>query len=369
MPIETVQRRRVAEVRTGEWRAMLARPPDPTERRFFTGRLALLLETGNALHPSLTLLARQSASRGMREVVERVARDVAEGLSLARALGRHPTIFPPVHVSLVGAAERGGFLAEALDRLTALEERRERLRQAVTNAALYPAFLAVFSVLVVIFILTVVFPKFDEMFAAIRDRLPATTVVLMSVSEALRAHWELITGVVVAGILAARRVLAAPGVRHAWHGLMLRLPGLRTLAVELYLAQALRVLGLSLGHGVGIIESLSAARDVVGNEVFRDLLSRVGRGVEEGRTIADGFERAPLMPDLARQMIATGEASGSLPVVLDRLAEHYETELTRRLGLVARLAEPLMLLVMGVLVGVIVSALILPIFQLSRAVG
>jgi len=149
---------------------------------------------------------------------------------------------------------------------------------------------------------------------------------------------------------------------------VLSIPGLRDIVVQLNVVQLLRVMGLSLGNGVGMIEALRSARDAVSSPHFRDFLVRVETGVNEGRGLHHGFDEEPLLPELVKQMIATGEESGNLPTVMTRLADFYEREWRRALGLIAKIAEPAMLLIMGCVVGLIVSSLILPIFKLSRAV-
>jgi type II secretory pathway component PulF len=146
-------------------------------------------------------------------------------------------------------------------------------------------------------------------------------------------------------------------------------PWLGGIFVRLYLSQTLRVLSLSLSHGVPMVDALIACRDVVRNTVFQRFLADVERGVREGRGLSVGFQEAGFIPSLARQMVATGEETGNLPKTMERVATFYESELKRRLETFARLAEPVMLLVMGVVVGVVVSSLILPIFKLSRAVS
>lgn len=339
------------------------------ERMFFTERLALLLETGNALHASLKLLAGQCESAALAKVTAQLAEDIAGGVPFSRALAAHPQAFPRVYVSLVGAGEQGGFLPTVLAELTALERKAFELRATVTSAFSYPVFLIVFSSAVVIFVLTYVFPKFAALFSAIRDQLPFSTLALMAASDLLRQHWPLVIGGTGAVVLGVRHWLANAAGRAALDRFKLRVPGLREMFAQFYLVQSMRVMGLSLEHGVSVPDALKASRDVVDNATFRAFVAEVELDVNEGRGIAPAFARAPFMPVLARQLIATGEESGKLPLVMNRLAGHYESELSRRLQAMAKLIEPIMLLLMGAVVGLIVASLILPIFKLSRAVG
>ncbi|NNF67707.1 MAG: hypothetical protein HKM98_09390, partial [Gammaproteobacteria bacterium] len=207
------------------------------------------------------------------------------------------------------------------------------------------------------------------MFAAIEDQLPPTTMALMWASHMLVDYWMyLIAGTALIG-WAISQWLGSEQGRDLLDGCKLRMPGLRTIMMELYLTQIFRVLGLSLGNGVSVPDALASCRDVVQNNRFRRFIADVEKQVQEGGGIATGFEQASFIPPLVRQMVNTGEKTGNLAKVLTRTADYYERELARRLDRVAKLTEPVMLLVMGVIVGGLVSSLILPIFKLSRAVS
>lgn len=338
------------------------------ERMFFTERLALLLDTDVPLHVALESLAQQATQGAMAKLTRELSEAVKGGSTFSRALGEHPQIFAPTYVNLVAAAELGGFLPTALDQLRDIEERQEELRATMRSALSYPATLAVFSFAVVVFVLVVVFPKFSDIFASIHDQLPITTRWLMALSDLLRRAWIPIlvgTAIVIklftdwskspSGIATIDRVIFAT-------------PGLRDIAIQLNIVQILRVMGLSLNNGVGMIESLHSTRDGVSSQYFRNFIDRAEDGINEGRGLAYAFNQDPLVPDLVQQMIGTGEESGNLPKVMNRLSDFYEREWRRALGVISKTAEPAMLLVMGCVVGLIVSSLILPIFKLSRAV-
>ena len=343
--------------------------PGSTERMFFTEQLALLLETGESLYGALTTIVHQTENPRMADIVARVAEDVSEGQSFANALAQHEAVFSSTYVNLVRASEAGGFMHEVLEQLLEMDQKRETLRNTLVSAATYPAFLIFFSLAVVIFVLVVVFPKFGTMFTSIYDQLPGTTKVLMAVSDVLREHWWLVLGGTGAGLLAMRQWLASAGGRSRIDYLQLHMPGLRDVFTQIYLVQCLQVFSLSLSNGVSVMESLDACRDVVRNSLFRKLIADIEQKVQAGAGVAAGFNEAGFIPDLAKHMIATGEQTGNLGKVMGRVAEYYETQLTKRLDALAKLAEPIMLLVMGVVVGVLVSSLILPIFKLSRAVS
>ncbi|MDH3589912.1 MAG: type II secretion system F family protein, partial [Gammaproteobacteria bacterium] len=340
----------------------------PADRLFLTEQLALMLENGMNLHAALSGLARQTEKAPLRELINALAAQIEAGKSFSYAISQHPEVFDSTWISLVAASENGGFMHDVLVQLTRMEEKQTELRNHLMSAMSYPGFLAFFSVAVVIFVLTVVFPKFGTMFVAIQDQLPATTIALMWASNTLINYWiYLLAGLVVA-VWAMSQWLASPNGRELVDGWKLRIPGLRQITIELYLVQSFRVLGLSLSNGVNVPDALESCRDVVRNVRFRRFIRDVESRVQEGGGIARAFEQAVFIPPLVRQMVSTGEEAGNLAPVLTRVADFYERELTKRLDRVSKLAEPVMLLVMGVVVGVLVSSLILPIFKLSRAV-
>jgi type II secretory pathway component PulF len=339
------------------------------DRRFFTEQLALMLETGANLHQALQLLREQSQQPAMAEVIESLLEDVAGGQSFSAALAKHPEVFSTTYVNLVAASEAGGFMHQILAELLAMEEKVEELNNTVRSALAYPIFLSLFSLGVVVFILMVVFPKFAVMFSKIHDQLPATTIALMHASDFLRGYWVQTVIALVAVTMLALRWMASDKGQDTLDRLKLTVPGIKHVFIQIYLTQSLRVMSLSLANGVNISDTLSATREVVRNSVLRRFFVTVEEQVQQGNGVAAGFKRDDLIPLLVQRMIATGEESGNLAKVMARLAEYYERELTKRLKSLSKMAEPVMLMVMGVIVGVLVSSLILPIFKLSRAVS
>jgi type II secretory pathway component PulF len=347
----------------------MSQTPSATDRMFFTEQLALLLETGESLYGALTTIVKQTESKSMRDVIEQVAVDISEGQSFASALGRHDEVFSSTYVNLIGASESGGFMHEVLQQLLSMDKKREELRTTLVSAATYPAFLITFSLAVVVFVLVVVFPKFGTMFASIHDQLPATTKGLMAISDMLRQYWWMLLAGLVATMLVLRQWTVSESGRARIDHWQLHVPGVRTIFTQIYLVQCLQVFSLSLTNGVSVMDTLDACRDVVKNSVFRKLIADIAEKVESGAGVAAGFAEADFLPGLAKHMIETGEQTGNLGKVMGRVAEYYEAQLSKRLDALSKLAEPIMLLVMGVIVGILVSSLILPIFKLSRAVA
>lgn len=340
-----------------------------SDRMFFTEQLSLLLETGNSVPASLQALRTDSQKPALTAIIDSLLADVSAGRPLSEALSRHHEVFPRSYVNLVAAGERGGFLHEILAQLLRLEERQARTRNMLVSAFSYPAFLIVFSIAVVIFVLVFVFPKFAALFTSIRDQLPWTTIALMAVSDVLRTYWWACLGGIAAGLFACRQWIVSESGGLLMDRLKLTIPGLRGIFVRLYLTRFMRVMGLSLNNGVTVVDALNAATDIVGNRVFDRFLETVRVSVQEGAGFSSGFNEPDFIPPVVKQMVSTGDESGKLGLVMERLADYYERELENRLARMARLVEPVMLLIMGIVVGLIVSSLILPIFKLSRAVG
>lgn len=350
------------------WRKLATPRLGVKERMMFTERLSLLLETGVPLHAALQALREQSERSPLGDTIAAIGDEIVAGARFSAALARHPDLFPSTYVNLVSASEGGGFLAEVLVQLVEMDEKEQRLRGTLASALSYPLFLMAFSTLVVLFILVWVFPQFTQLFAAIQDQLPWTTKLLMALSGLLTQHAVPLLIGVAACVGAAATLVRRPEVSAQLDRLKLRVPLLRDIFIKIYLTRLLRVMGVSLEHGVTILATLEACRDVVPNADIRAFIAGLETDVTEGKGIAGSFSASPFIPIAVRQMIATGEATGTLGRVMGKVADSYDRDLSRQLAQLSRLAEPVMLLIMGVMVGTIVTSLILPIFKLSRAV-
>lgn len=342
---------------------------DVTDRIFFTEQLSLMLETGMPLYESLKAFSTLEIKPQMKSIVDSMMADVEEGKSFSAALSTHPEFFSLAYIHLVAAAENGGFLDKVLVELTVMDDKREKLKATVVSAMIYPAFLILFSIAVVIFVLVAVFPKFAVMFERIHDELPGSTLFLMAASNALINYWWVfISAIIIIGVAAFYWMRTTHG-RTAIDHLKLSVYIIKDIFIQLYLVQSMRLMSMSMANGVTVMDTLDACGEVVNNRVFNRFISDLKIHVEEGAGFSDGFGEATFIPATVKQMIKTGDATGNLAQVMARVADYYETELEKKLTVFTRLVEPVMLLVMGTVVGLIVSSLILPIFKLSRAVG
>lgn len=338
------------------------------DRLFFTEQLALLLDSGMPTHAALQLVAKQTANPMLASAVTQIADDVSGGSSLSAAMQQHPNVFSVSYTRLVEASEGGGYLSKVLLQLQRADERNQALRNTLVSAFTYPIILLVFSFAVVIFVLVYVFPKFSKLFAGLGDNLPATTKVLMSISDILINHWMLTLLVVAALIAGFEAWRNSAGGRALFDRAKLSLPGIRTIYQRFYMSQVMRVMGLSISNGVSVVDTLESCRESIANEQLRAQYATIGQRVQEGGRLSDAFRQIDSVPQLAKEMITTAEESGNLGPVATRIASYYEDELNRLLESFSKIAEPVMLIVMGAVVGLIVSSLLLPVFKLSQTI-
>ncbi len=317
------------------------------DRHLFTERMALLLSTGNNLHSSLQSIKDQVDNPHMKRVIEQLIDHVGEGQQFSSALAKHPEVFSRTYINLIAASEEGGFMDEVMEQLLDMDEKREKLQRTLFASLSYPVFLLVFAIAVIIFVLVVVFPKFTDLFNGIQDELPATTIALMSISSVFREYWIAIVVVFVTALTGFWLWARSERGRLRLDWLKLHFPLLKGIFMRLYLLQSMRVLGLSLKNGVGIVEALNTCRDVVHNRLYHNFINGVIERVESGDGIVAGFKNSSFIPSMVQQMINTGEETGNLPKVLQKIADFYERELTTSMDTFSRLAEPVMLLVMG----------------------
>lgn len=342
---------------------------DVTDRIFFTEQLALMLEAGMPLFDSLKAFSKLELKPALKKIIVSLMTNVEEGKSFSVALQLHAGFFTTSYINLIAAAENGGFLENVLSELQQMDEKREKLKSTVVSAMIYPAFLILFSFAVVIFVLVVVFPKFAVLFERIKDDLPGTTLVLMTASNALINYWwGFLLGLLLISVVAYLWLRSRQGIE-IMDKLKLSIYLIKDIFIQLYIIQSMRLMSMSLANGVSAVDTLAACSDVVNNSVFNRFLAKIKIKVEGGEGFASGFEQATFIPPTVKQMIKTGDSTGNLSKVMARIADYYERELEKKLAVFTRLIEPIMLLVMGVVVGLLVSSLMLPIFKLSRAVG
>jgi general secretion pathway protein F len=333
-----------------------------------TRQLSSLLSARLPLERALNAVVEQAESARVRERFAAVRSDVVGGQTLSQSMAKFPRDFPETYRALVGAGEHSGDLAKVMAKLADYVESRTALVSKVKMAFTYPAIVTFVALAVIVALLTYVVPQVVGVFNQTRQKLPLLTVILIQVSDFVRVYgWVLLTGVV-AAILAFRYSLRAPTARLAFHQRMLRMPMFGRLIRGVNTARFASTLGILTGSGVPLIRSLEAGAATLSNEALKanvlDALARVREGVPLSRALGAGKQFPPMLI----HMIASGEATGELPEMLERAAETMSQEVERRTLTMTTLLEPILILIMGAIVLMIVLAVLLPIIEINQLV-
>ncbi len=339
----------------------------PKEVIFFTSQLSLMLETGTPLKNALEAIRNQTKNTDFKEVIHSLNRDVEEGQQLSDAMKRHPQVFNSVYNSMIKAGETGGFLHEILNRMVEMQEKRQALLTQIRSALTYPMFLCILGFVVVVFVLVGVLPKFTAFFEGKEHILPFTTRFLMAASASLRQYWWIYLIGLVGCMIGLTLFKKSERGQMVIDWSFIRLPLLSRLSNKINTCSMLRTLGHLMESAVPILQALDVTRDTIKNRYFKNFIQRIKDHVQEGGKFAEPFSENPLILDSVKQMVATGEDVGNLPEVMLRLAKFYDDEVDRELKNFATMIEPMALVVMGAMVGVIVSSVVLPLFKLAHA--
>jgi len=334
----------------------------------FTRRLATLVASAVPLFEAVVSLHEQEENGLLRQVLARVRDRIAEGASLSRALASEPKVFGESYVSMVSAGEAGGALDVVLERLADFLEEQEEVRGRVTSAMAYPILMMVVGSGVMMFLLTVVIPKIVVIFEDSKASLPLITVILIKFSNFLRGWWWIPAGLAIASVPLYRNAMKRDLMRMKRDVLLLKLPLAGGMLQRLILSRFARVLGLLLSSGVPIIRALDITSEVVVNRVYRSFLHVVMEDVAQGGSLSGSLKKSPLFPPLLVHLASVGEKGGTLEAMLIKAGIAYEREFSTRLTRLMGLLEPLMVLAMGVAVGIVVMAVLLPIFELNQLV-
>lgn len=335
----------------------------------FCQQLSVMIETGVTLPEGLEAIARQTRRREFRDVILAIHEDVCGGGTLSEALARWPRVFPGVMISLVRAAELSGSMALMLARVADYLGKEQRTRRQVRGALVYPGFMLGTGILVTIFLVTFILPRFARIYELRSASLPSPTRILMNIGEFASTGY-LVYGPVLIGLLLSMLLFRRTRIgRHAIDWSKLHLPVLRTIHVNLYVTRSTRTMSTLLGAGVNLMDVIRSCRSVTRNVAFDRLWSDMEEHVRDGRRLSQAFEESSVVPANVASMVAAGERSGRLPEVMERVAEYSEEELDLAIKKSTSMLEPLMIIFMGLLVGAVAIALLLPIFRLSSVVA
>jgi type IV pilus assembly protein PilC len=332
---------------------------------YTASQLAILVETGVTLSAALDGICQQETNPLLRKVLTQLKHDVEAGEDFSTALAKFPQYFDATFVAMMKASEQTGTMGEMLDQAATYMQRELETRQKVRGALAYPAVMLAVAVGVTIFLLTYVLPKFTPLFERKDIKLPQLTVCLMALSKSLSAYWWAWLGgaaAVVIGFLVWRRT---PLGQQTLDWVKLHAPVVGSMFRKVAISRSIRTLATMLRGGVPLLEALAIAAEVCGNFFFRRTWLHAMDQITEGNRIRDALTGNPLFPPTLLQMIGSGEETGKLDKVLDRVSRYYDTEVEATLKTTTRMIEPLMIIVMGVVVAGIAFALLLPIFDLS----
>ncbi|MBV8048910.1 MAG: type II secretion system inner membrane protein GspF [Paludibacterium sp.] len=333
-----------------------------------TQQLATLLNAGLPLERALTAVIEQTTRSAPRQVLEGLRLDILQGQSFASALAARPGVFSPLYRALIDAGEHSGRLGAVLARLADYLERRARARQKVIQALAYPVAVMLVAILVVTGMMAWVVPQVVGVFAQSHQALPWLTRALMAVSAGLRAWGVWLALSLALILLALRRALARPVVRRVAEAWLLRLPVVGSLVLALNTARMASTLAILVASGVPLLSALATVRPLLGCLMLREALSAVADAVREGQPLARALGERGCFPPVLVHLVGSGEASGTLAMMLERAAEQQQQEVERRLGTFSALMEPLLILFMGGVVLLIVLAIMLPIIDMNQMV-
>jgi type IV pilus assembly protein PilC len=338
---------------------------DSKEVVVFTRQFATMIDAGLPLVQCLEILGSQQANAHFQKVINTVKTDVESGSTLADALGKHPRIFDDLYVNLVGAGEVGGILDTILNRLATYMEKNMKLIRQVKGAMVYPSVVVLVAGGVTAVLLIFVIPVFEKMFRDFGGTLPAPTQFVIDLSNGLRANGVVVAIGLIAFIVAFRAAIRTKRGELIKDSVMLRAPVFGPLFRKVAVAKFTRTLGTMISSGVPILDALQITARSSGNRVVENAIMYTRERIAEGRTMADPLAETGVFPPMVVQMIAVGESTGAMDAMLQKIADFYEEEVDVAVAALTSLLEPLMMVVLGVLLGGLIIAMYLPIFELA----
>ncbi len=342
---------------------------NPKDVSIFARQFSTMIDAGLSLTKCLTILSAQTESAGLRDVIQSIGKDVESGQSLSDALGRHPKVFPPIFVNMVRAGETGGVLDEVLNRVADHLEAELALKAKIKSAMTYPIAMGGLVLIVLAAMMVFVVPTFEKMFADMGGELPFATQLLVDISNFV-AGWGGAIALVsfITAIFVFKWWSKGPG-KLIWDGAKLQMPVFGSLVRKIALARFTRTFGTLVAAGVPILSALDIVADTAGNEVIAIAVRKARSAIKEGETIAKPLSESKVFPSMLVQMIAVGEETGALDQMLNKVAAFYDEEVSTATDGLTSLIEPLMMASLGVIVGGIVIALYLPMFQVITLVN
>ncbi|HXB59542.1 MAG TPA: type II secretion system F family protein [Candidatus Acidoferrales bacterium] len=335
----------------------------------FTRQLATMVDAGITIVQSLQALAEQTSDKVMRDVIKDVSTRVESGESLSEALQKHPKAFGKLYFSMVGAGEKGGLLAEILGRLATYLENSNRLRKKVKTALMYPATVTVVAIGITIFLLVRVIPTFKDIYSSFNAKLPAPTMFMIDLSEIVKHYLLLILGGMALLVWGWLYFINTKTGRTFWDDRRIKLPIFGPIAHKICLARFTRTLASLVRSGVPILEVLQIVSQTVGNVMMEKAIKIAASDIERGEGISNALGKHPIFPSMIIRMMRAGEQTGNIDNMLERISNFLDEEIEATLSGLMSLIEPLMIVVLGVIIGSMVVCMFLPIFNLANIVN
>lgn len=341
----------------------------PKDIALFTRQMATMMRAGVPLLQSFDIIAEGVENPNMRKLVDEVKQEVAAGNSFAASLRKKPEYFDDLYCSLVNAGEQAGALETLLDRVATYKEKTEALKAKIKKAMTYPIAVVVVAIVVSGILLIKVVPQFKEVFSSFGASLPAFTLMVIGLSELVQEWWFILLGGIAAAGFFIRNVHKKSLKFRNWTDrMLLKIPIIGQILYKSAVARYARTLSTTFAAGVPLVEALDSVADATGNSVFRNAVNSIKLEVSSGSPMNSSMRNTGVFPTLAIQMTAIGEESGALDDMLDRVATIYEAEVDNMVDSLTSLMEPMIMAVLGVVVGGLVIAMYLPIFQLGNVV-
>jgi len=335
----------------------------------FTRQLATMIDAGLPLVQSLEILSSQQESKVFKDIIREIREDVEGGSTFAGALKKHPVTFDELYTNLVVAGEEGGILDNILTRLANYIEKAEALKKKVKSALVYPTTIVGVAIIVVIILMIFVIPVFETMFKSAGQTLPLPTLIVLTMSRIVKKYvFILIPGVILFFYLIKKYYQTEAG-KIMIDGLILKLPVFGPLFQKISVARFSRTLGTLVSSGVPILDGLTIVSKASGNRTIEAAILNARASIREGETIAEPLSRSGQFPPMVIQMISVGESTGALDTMLSKIADFYEDEVDVAVGNLTSLLEPFLMMFLGIVIGGVVIAMYLPIFNMASAVG
>jgi type IV pilus assembly protein PilC len=337
----------------------------PKSLQIFSRQFATMIEAGLNVVSALVILEEQTDDQYLAQVIKELRGDVEGGLLLSQALARHPKVFSRLYVSMVEAGEAAGILDQVLDRVAFQIEKETQIKRRVKGAMIYPTMVMIFATLVLIGMLMFLVPIFVKIFAQLGGELPTLTQWVVKMSNLLRDRWYIIIPGMIGTVVGFRRWKKSENGRKVWDRFKLRVPmKIGQVVLKVTMARFSRTLSTLVAAGVDIIKALEITGQTAGNWVVEEALAEVRAKVHEGVPIAQPLIENPVFPPMVAQMVKIGEETGELEKMLSKIADFYEDEVDASIQSLTSIIEPLMMIGVGLMVGVIIIAMYLPMFKM-----